>query len=186
MRLALAAVLLLGACATPATRPDYPLITEDDDPAARAAGIGHGSTRPHAAGTPTAAPAPAKRARGPFARTGQITRDELDGVLDAGPGVFLHGMVVDADVVDGRLRGWRIRSFQVNEPKYDHVDLQPGDVVLAVNGRLIVRPEHLQRVWDSLREAKALVVDVERHGATFKLEYTIVDSPAPPGSNTGP
>jgi len=177
------AFLLLAACAPPPPRPDYPLITEEDDPAARAARIGGGPKSDEASG---AALAPPRKPRGPLTRTGTIRRDELDTVLDAGPGAFLRGMTVDAEIVDRRLRGWRIRRFWPDDPRFERVDLLPGDVVLAVNGHLIVRPEHFQRVWDGLREAKVLFVEVERAGAVFQLQYTIVDSPAQPGNNSGP
>ena len=177
--------LLLGACAGAPGRPDYPLISEDDDPAARAAGIGQegAAARPPAARP--ASPAP-PRTRGPLARSGSIRREELDAVLDAGPGAFLRGVQVDAQIVERRLRGWRIRTFWPDDARFARVDLLPGDVVLSINGRLVVRPEHLQRVWDSLREATTLVVEVDRDGAVYRLEYTIVDSPPLPGSNTGP
>ena len=124
--------------------------------------------------------------RGPLARTGSISRDELDRVLDAGPGAFLRGVVVDAEVVNRRLRGWRIRRFWPGDPRFARVDLLPGDLVLTVNGHLIVRPEHLQGVWDGLREAHRLTVEIERAGAIYELDYTIVDSPAASGSNTAP
>jgi len=164
---------LLAACAATPARPDGPLITEDDDPAARAAALA----------TPPTAPEPARL---PPLRSSAIARATLDAVLDAGPGAFLRGVQVDAELMDRRLRGWRIRRFWPGDPRFARVDLAPGDLVLSVNGRLIVRPEHLQRVWDSLHEANQLVVEVERAGSVYKLEYTIVDSLAPPGSNPGP
>ena len=175
-----AALLLLGACAGSPPRPDYPLITEDDDPAAKAAHIGGGKPPP---GAPEERQAPPAQ---PRTRTGSIGREQLDTVLDAGPGAFLRGLQVDPEVVDHRLRGWRIRRFWPDDARYARVDLLPGDLVLSVNGHLIVRPEHFQRVWDDLRDAKQLVVEVERAGAVYRLEYTIVDSPPPAGSNTGP
>ena len=181
LRLAATLLLLLGAaCASPPPRPDYPLITEEDDPAARAAHIGGG--KPHPAAPEDRQPAPVV-AR---ARSGSIARAELDTVLDAGPGAFLRGLQVDPEVVDHRLRGWRIRRFWPGDARFARVDLLPGDLVLTVNGHLIVRPEHLQSVWDGLRDAHRLTVEVDRQGAIYQLDYTIVDSPAPPGSNSGP
>jgi hypothetical protein len=167
----------LAACASTRPRTDEHLITEEDDPAARAAHIG---------GARPAAPAPAPRPRPPLRRTGSIGREELDVVLDAGPGAFLRGLQVDPELVERRLRGWRVRRFYPDDPRFEAVDLLPGDLVLTVNGHLIVRPEHLQKVWDGLRDAHTLVVQVERAGSVFELEYTIVDSPAPPRSNTAP
>ncbi len=180
----LALATALSACASSGRRPDYPLITEEDDPAAHAANIdGDGDGDGDDGRLPAAAAPPP---RGPLARSGSILRADLDTVLDAGPAVFLSGLRIDAEIQDRRLRGWRIRAFWPDDPRFARVDLLPGDLVLSVNGRLIVRPEHLQRVWDSLRDATGLVVEVERAGSVYRLEYTIVDSPPLPGSNPGP
>jgi hypothetical protein len=177
---ALLALTCVLGCATSRPRSDQPLITEEDDPAARAAHIG--GERPAAPAPPAEPAAP----RGPLARAGRIPREQLDAVLDAGPGAFLRGIQVDAEVVDRRLRGWRIRRFWPGDARFAQVDLLPGDLVLSVNGHLIVRPEHLQSVWDGLRDAHRLTVEVDRQGAIYQLDYTIVDSPAPSGSNSGP
>jgi hypothetical protein len=182
---ALVVLVGLAGCATSRPRSDDRLITEEDDPAARAAHIGRRHPGEDAPPSAAVAPAPAPP-RGPLARAGSIARAELDAVLDAGPGAFLRGIQVDAEVVDRRLRGWRIRRFWPGDGRFARVDLLPGDLVLTVNGHLIVRPEHLQSVWDGLRDAHRLTVEVERAGAIYQLDYTIVDSPVPSGSNSGP
>jgi hypothetical protein len=118
---------------------------------------------------------------GPGARQGQIARAELDAVLDGSPGLLFRHLEVDA-VLDGQtFRGWRIVGFAPDSRLFAGVDLQAEDVVVAVNGRAIARPDQLQQVWDSLRTADALVVDVRRGDAKLQLELAIVGpaTPAP-------
>jgi hypothetical protein len=160
MKFALLLVFAAG-CATAPRTDDSPLINEEEQ-------IGR---RP--------APEPAEPAPAPVARVreGRIDRAVLDRVLDAGPGVFLAGLEVDADVEGKRFHGWRVVSFFPQDPRYAGVDLVPGDLVVRVNGRVIVRPEHFQEVWDGLRRANALVVEITRGGERFLLQYAIVDKP---------
>jgi len=52
-------------------------------------------------------------------------------------------------------------------------DIVPGDVLLAVNGKPLSRPDQLQTVWDSLRTANAITAQLWRGKAKFELAYTI-------------
>ena len=49
----------------------------------------------------------------------------------------------------------------------------PGDVLLAVNGKPLSRPDQLQAVWDSLRGANQLVAELWRGNAKLRLEFAI-------------
>jgi predicted small lipoprotein YifL len=190
LALVLGLALGLVACGPKATGPyDFP--PGDDDAAHDSAGEGHlladrapkaepDDAAPRdaieadpadpaacARSAETAAAATARR------RAGTIARDDLLTVLNAGPGRFLRGLRVQAVLEARRFRGWQVLSFWPCDPRYAAVDLAAGDVVTRVNGVALERPEHLQRVWDGLRDAPALVVDVERVGGGFRLEYAI-------------
>jgi general secretion pathway protein C len=167
----LALCLVASACAWHSSRPD-PLVSEEDDPAA-----GHG---PPVAADDAPPPAPAKPACAVAApkdrhTSGTIARAELDQVLNAGPGAFLQGVRVDPELDGGHFRGWRVRTFWPCDARYAHVDLVAGDVVVRVNGSSIERPETLMHVWDGLREATALDVELDRDGAPVHLRYAIAD-----------
>jgi hypothetical protein len=121
-------------------------------------------------------------------RTGTILRHELDAWLDGGPPRFLRGVPVHAAVIQEagaptRFQGWVVEAFWPGDARFATVDLQPGDIIRTVNGVALARPEHLQSVWDGLREATRLVVEVTRPpnhsdvSETFTLEYMIVDTP---------
>jgi type II secretory pathway component PulC len=51
--------------------------------------------------------------------------------------------------------------------------LRPGDTIVRVNGESIERPEAFKAVWDSLVDAKEIVLEIERDGQASKLHYTI-------------
>jgi hypothetical protein len=159
---ALLSSLLLAGCASQQNRPDYePLIAEDE-----------AAPADEAAAPPAPAPILVSRVR-----QGSIDRAALDTVLDAGPAAFLAGLEVDADVDGNKFHGWRVVSFMPRDPRYAAVDIVPGDLVVRVNGRVIVRPEHFQEVWEGLRGAAKLIVEVSRGPERFLLEYAIVDKP---------
>jgi S1-C subfamily serine protease len=105
----------------------------------------------------------------PSPHGGQIARVDLNGVLDAGPGAFLARAEVKARVVKGQFSGWQV----VRSP-YAQIDLVPGDVVLAVNGRTLEHPVDLERLWRDLRAANTIAVDVDRGGRRFALRFAVV------------
>lgn len=151
----LALVLVVG-CA-PSVRPEFPEPSEDDP----------------RAGAPRADLAPRKPPRLPRTTTGTIARADVNSVLDRGPGVFLRGVDMQPTFEAKRFAGWQILSFYPDEPRFETVDLVPGDVVVGVNGRRIERPEQLIELWEQLRTAPAIEIDVLRDGEPRKLLYTI-------------
>lgn len=123
-------------------------------------------------------------ARGPTTRRSRglrqttIARSDLHAMLERGPGGFLRGVELSAQFRDGRFSGWRIVQFMPGEMRFDPYDLQPGDIIGPINGRLIERPPHLATLWDELRTASAVVVEVRRDGSRFELHFNVSDSEA--------
>ncbi len=155
----LAGALTVGC--GPKVRPDYPEPEDEDDPMAL---MGDAGARP----ARVEAPPVERRA------AGQVTRAELNGVLEGGIGAFLSGVEVEAAFVNDRFFGWEIVSFWSDEPRFAGVDLVPGDVVKSVNGRAVERPEQLQELWDALRTATSIHVQVFRNGTLHELRYVVV------------
>jgi hypothetical protein len=106
---------------------------------------------------------------------GTVRRAELVEVLDAHPGTFLRHVQTEPRLSGGRFAGWRLTAFYPGDPRFAGVDLQAGDVIVRVNGRSIERPDQLMVVWDGLRQASELVVELERDGRPRTLRWTIVD-----------
>jgi type II secretory pathway component PulC len=118
---------------------------------------------------PTAA-APAAR---PATPAGTISRNELLGLLDKSPGAFLQHVEVSPRFSGGRFAGWRIGALFPGDDRFAHCEVQAGDVVLRVNGRSVEKPEQLMEVWQLLRSAPALEIDLERNGEPRSLRWPI-------------
>ncbi|MCX5748409.1 MAG: PDZ domain-containing protein [Proteobacteria bacterium] len=106
-------------------------------------------------------------------RTGVIDRARLVAILDQGPGVFLRQVEVAPSLRGDRFVGWQLVQFVDRASPLGAVDLAPGDVLLAINGQPISRPDQLQHVWDSLRTSNAVVAQLWRGEAKFELEFQI-------------
>jgi type II secretory pathway component PulC len=107
------------------------------------------------------------------APAGVIPRRELNRMLDAAPGVFFQHVVPEPRFRAGRFYGWRLAQFFPGDARFAGVDVRAGDVVLRVNGSSVERPEQLMQVWDGLRHAHELVVELERAGVARHLRWTI-------------
>jgi type II secretory pathway component PulC len=160
--------LALLAC-SPRTEPQKPGF--DDD---------LGGARETEARPAEAAPAVVERPVAPAGkglRTGTIERARLIAVLDGGPGAFLRQLEVTPRMDGERFVGWQLVQLIDRSGPLVDVDVAPGDVLLAINGKPLSRPDQLQAVWDSLRTANELDADLWRGGGKLRLAFTI-DPPA--------
>ena len=106
-------------------------------------------------------------------RSGTIERARLVAVLDGGPGAFLRQLEVTPHLDGQRFVGWQLVQLLDRAGPLVDVDIVPGDVLLAVNGKPLSRPDQLQAVWDSLRGANQLVAELWRGNAKLRLEFAI-------------
>jgi hypothetical protein len=132
-----------------------------------------------------AEPVAIKEARPP---AGSVWRDELIDTLNAGLGAFLQHVEVEASLEEGRFRGFRI--LQLIPPGYwEGVDLEPGDVLVSVNGMPVERETEAYAAFEALRSAKEIRVAVLRAGAPHETLVSIVEragvSIAQPSSAAG-
>jgi hypothetical protein len=158
----LALAFLLAACA-PKVHPEMSPFDEDDP----RAGEPVKEKRPTWDELPIAPPAT------PGAREGTIERAALIATLDAGPGKLLEQFEVTAELEGERFVGWRLVAVDPGVHTFDGIDLVPGDVLVAINGRSIARPDELQAVWDQLRTAPEIVADVKRGDGKLQLRWTV-------------
>jgi len=106
-------------------------------------------------------------------RTGTIARARLVAVLDAGPATFLRQLEVAPRLSGDRFVGWQLVQLLDHSGPLHDVDLVPGDVLLAINGKPLSRPEQLQTVWDSLRTANEVTAQLWRGDGKLELHFTI-------------
>jgi S1-C subfamily serine protease len=144
------------------------------------------AARPEAAGAPRtadaprpgAAPRPAPAAPGKAVRTGTIARARLVAVLDAGPGTFLRQLEIAPRMAGDRFVGWQLVQLLDRGGPLHEIDLSPGDVLVAVNGKPVARPEQLWALWDSLRTANEVTAQLRRGDQPLELRF-VVQPPVP-------
>ncbi|HUJ63780.1 MAG TPA: hypothetical protein VLX92_35010 [Kofleriaceae bacterium] len=157
-----AAALALCACGE---KP--PPRTSFDEDLSLATPVETGRDAPPAAAAPRADAPPGKGLR-----TGTISRERLVAVLDGGPGQFLRQLEVTPHMLGDRFVGWELVQLLGDGPLHD-LDVAPGDVLVAVNGRPLSRPDQLEELWDSLRTANEVVADVWRGTGKLQLRFAI-------------
>src|SRR4051812_26246623 len=106
-------------------------------------------------------------------RSGTIERAHLVAVLDAGPGSFLRQLEVTPRLTGDRFVGWQLVQLIDRSGPLGDLDLVPGDVLLAVNGKPVSRPEQLQTLWDSLRTANEVTAQLWRGDQKLELRFAI-------------
>lgn len=106
-------------------------------------------------------------------RSGTIARSRLLAVLDAGPGSFLRQLEVSPRKQGDRFVGWELVQVIDRQSPLIDLDLVVGDVLLAINGKPISRPDQLQTVWDSLRTASEVTAQLWRGDAKLTLAFTV-------------
>jgi hypothetical protein len=167
MRLALALVVAAAACGPKVST--QPVAFDEDLPS---------RTAPPPA-PPAAAPRP-EAPPGKGLRAGVIPRARLVEVLDAGAGQFLRQLELTARLDGERFVGWQLVQLVDRQGPLVDVDLVPGDVLLAVNGQPLARPDQLQTLWDSLRTANTVKAELWRGDAKFSLEFKVEPPVATP------
>lgn len=181
-------VLALAACG-PKVDPRSPF--DEDDPRARAARDAEVEAATPVEPTvaePTPPPAPA----GPVVREGTIERAVLLATLDAQPGELLQCFEVAAVEDNGKFAGWRlVRFIRRCGDRFTGIDIAVGDVLLSVNGRVLVKPTDLSALWEELYKADVIVAELRRGTSPFVLRFNVVPpltttSSAEPGTPTAP
>jgi S1-C subfamily serine protease len=87
--------------------------------------------------------------------------------------MFLRQLEVAPRMVGDRFVGWQLVQLLDRVGPLNDVDVAPGDVLLAINGKPLERPDELQTVWDSLRTANELTARLTRGDARVELRFTI-------------
>jgi type II secretory pathway component PulC len=109
---------------------------------------------------------------------GALERAAFRTFLARGPG-YLFQLVSVEPVLDERgLSGYRVLAIDRNFSALDDVDLEPGDIVMAVNGQAFSDPEAFFALWQGLAEAAHLQVDIRRGQQLFSLTWELVDAAA--------
>ena len=124
--------------------------------------------RPTTASTPACGQAPAHGVR-----TGTIDRAHLVEVLDKGPGMFLRQFEVAPRLEGNRFVGWQLVQLLDTTGPLANLDVAPCDVLFAINGKPLSKPDQLQELWDSLRGSNEVVAQLWRGTTKLELRFAI-------------
>lgn len=106
-----------------------------------------------------------------------IPRPALDRVVAAGPGALLAQVVLQPERgSDNKFIGFRIVSLFGDTPEVLRYGVRPGDLLLSSQGQRIVTPGDLLTVFQRLRGARSVEVQVRRAGATVVLQWPVVEA----------
>ena len=118
-------------------------------------------------------PAPTTTAAAVPTKTTSLRRSQVKAGIAKGLGYFLQNVTVDDYPVmrNNKFYGFKVKAISAELG----VDIQPGDVVVRVNGMSIEHPEEADAAMRTLEKASALRVDFERDGKPRTLELPITE-----------
>ncbi|MBN2340784.1 MAG: hypothetical protein JXX29_11365 [Deltaproteobacteria bacterium] len=100
-----------------------------------------------------------------------VTREQLNSILEKGPAHILAMVQTDSVKEGGKFIGFKIVSFRVDAPSI--LGVQPDDIVKKVNGLSIERPEQFLTVFEKLKTAAEITFVVMRDGTEMTLSTPI-------------
>ena len=86
----------------------------------------------------------------------QLARAEVLQILDGGPQRFIASLRVEPAFQGKRFLGYRLLGFTADSPLARSTAIATGDIVVAVNGESLERPEQFMSVWKAVREKASL------------------------------
>jgi type II secretory pathway component PulC len=76
---------------------------------------------------------------------------------------------------NGKFAGWRlVRFIRRCGDRFSGLDLAVGDVLVSVNGRVLMKPTDLATLWQDLYKADVIVAEMRRGTAPFVLRFNVV------------
>jgi hypothetical protein len=117
--------------------------------------------------TPQARPAGPE---GPAIPPGSVDRGLFEAILLEGPQWALERIPIEEVMDQGKFKGWRIVDLPI---EWAGIDLRPGDVVTAINGVTLEKPEDLFAAWVAMSSGKEIRVSGSREGEARELVIPI-------------
>ncbi len=121
---------------------------------------------------PAAAPAPSTEG---IAKTSdnkyEVKKAVLDNTLSNLNSVATQARIVPS-FKNGQANGFKVFSIQPNS-FYSAIGVENGDVIQKINGYEINSPDKALEIYQKLREARHVTVDIERNGQVIRKEYNV-------------
>jgi len=100
-----------------------------------------------------------------------VKKDVLDKTLSNLNAVATQARIVPS-FKNGVANGFKVFSIQPNS-FYSSIGVENGDVIQKINGYEINSPDKALEIYQKLREARHVTVDLERNGQTIRKEYNV-------------
>lgn len=128
------------------------------------------------------------RAAPPPARTQSQFQENLRRIAESNPGALAEIVRTQAYHDKGVLRGFRVYPGR-NRQQFARLGLQPGDLVMAINGTPLDDPQRGKEIFDTMGSSDRVTVTVERNGQSQDLTLNVAqvmlpDASAPQGAPT--
>ncbi|MEI7706441.1 MAG: type II secretion system protein GspC [Deltaproteobacteria bacterium] len=101
----------------------------------------------------------------------EVKRAVLDGTLSNLNSVATQARIVPS-FKNGVANGFKVFSIQPNS-FYSSIGVENGDVIQKINGYEMNSPDKALEIYQKLREAKHVTVDIERNGQVVRKEYNV-------------
>ncbi|MCX7943327.1 MAG: hypothetical protein N2746_02305 [Deltaproteobacteria bacterium] len=100
-----------------------------------------------------------------------VSQSELERTLSNLNDVAMQARIVP-NFEGGRANGFKIFNIKANSI-YEKIGLKNGDVIQKINGFEINSPDKAFEVYQKLKDAKAINIEINRGGTTMSFDYTI-------------
>jgi general secretion pathway protein C len=101
----------------------------------------------------------------------EVEQGEIDKVMANLSSLATQARIVPA-FEGGKPVGFKLFSIRPNS-LYSKIGIKNGDVITRINGYEITSPDKALEIYQKLKDAKNVTVDLKRRGAAQTIDYTI-------------
>ncbi len=130
------------------------------------------------------------RAAPPPARPQSQFQENLRRIAETNPGAFAEIVRPQPVFANGVQRGYRVYPGR-NRQQFARLGLQPGDLILAINGTSLDDPQRGMEIFNTMGSSDRVTVTVERNGQSQDLtlntaQVMLPEAPAPQNGAQNP
>jgi len=100
-----------------------------------------------------------------------VSQSEIEKTLTNLNDVAMQARIVP-NFEGGKANGFKIFNIKANSI-YEKIGLKNGDVIQKINGFEINSPDKAFEVYQKLKDARAINIDIKRGGSNMSFDYTI-------------
>ncbi|MEE2756046.1 MAG: hypothetical protein VYA30_05275 [Myxococcota bacterium] len=104
---------------------------------------------------------------------GVLSRAEIQGVLEKGPQAMVASVQVDPVMMNGRFVGFKLVSANAHSVLARSRTVMLGDVLVAINGHGLERPDQFMAAWESIAQTPQLSIRVLRGAEYIEFRWSI-------------